>query len=143
MLWPQFGFHRPPYSNPKFGLSPGIYNSRRTLWRWTFFQRAAKMPWSIDTSLSFITLLLTRISFLLKIWNHVANWSYRRVLPQGVARSTPDASILRRQQRHQQHQLHHVDPEILLESGLHPGVYQTLVVNQVCEATPPKASSPG
>ncbi|RAK93800.1 hypothetical protein BO79DRAFT_250423 [Aspergillus costaricaensis CBS 115574] len=29
------------------------------------------MPWSIDTSLSFITLLLTGISFLLKIWNHV------------------------------------------------------------------------
>ncbi|PYH38711.1 uncharacterized protein BO87DRAFT_412524 [Aspergillus neoniger CBS 115656] len=88
------------------------------------------MPWSIDTSLSFITLLLTGISFLLKIWNHVVNWSYSRVLPQGVARSTPETSIIRRQQQHR-HQLHSVDPEILLESGLHPGAYQTLIVNQL------------
>ncbi|BCR95400.1 uncharacterized protein AKAW2_20340S [Aspergillus luchuensis] len=113
-----------------FGLSPEIYNSRRTLWRRTFFQRAAKMPWSIDTSLSFITLLLTGISFLLKIWNHVANRSYGRVLPQGVVRSTPETSIIRRQQQHHHHQLHNVDPDILLESGLHPGAYQTLIVNQ-------------
>lgn len=60
----------------------------------------------------------------------------------GVARSTAETSIIRRQQQRQQHQLHNVDPEILLESGLHPGVYQTLIVNQVCEATPPKASIP-
>lgn len=61
----------------------------------------------------------------------------------GVVRSTPETSIIRRQQQHHHHQLHNVDPDILLESGLHPGAYQTLIVNQVCEATPPKVSSPG
>ncbi|KAE8422732.1 hypothetical protein BDV36DRAFT_244530 [Aspergillus pseudocaelatus] len=92
------------------------------------------MPWSIDTSISFITLLFTGISSLLGIWNLVQNTS-RRTLPQAVE-SSPEASVARAQPRPSD-----VDPEILLESGLHTGMYRSQFVSQVCEVTPPRASS--
>ncbi|KAL2822260.1 hypothetical protein BDW59DRAFT_149625 [Aspergillus cavernicola] len=75
------------------------------------------MPWSIDTSISFITLLLTGTLSLLGIWNHVAN-TYRRIAPQ--VNSSTEASIASGQQRQS-----NVDPEVLLESGLYTETHQT------------------
>ncbi|KAE8313070.1 hypothetical protein BDV41DRAFT_537515 [Aspergillus transmontanensis] len=92
------------------------------------------MPWSIDTSISFITLLFTGISSILGIGSHVAN-ACRRILHQGVESST-EASITRGQPRPS-----HVDPEILLESGLHTEIQRVQFVSQVCEVIPPWAPS--
>ncbi|RDH32924.1 hypothetical protein BDQ94DRAFT_144163 [Aspergillus welwitschiae] len=51
-----------------------------------------------------------------------------------VATTTPEASTTRRRQR-----LRNVNPENLLEFGLYPGTYQTLLVNRFCETTSPRA----
>lgn len=49
----------------------------------TYYSLATvKMAWSIDTSIAFITLLLTGTWSFLQIWNYVAN-AYRRALSQG------------------------------------------------------------
>ncbi|KAF9892307.1 hypothetical protein FE257_002084 [Aspergillus nanangensis] len=72
------------------------------------------MPWSVDTSISLLTLILTGTSSLLDIWNHVTDM-YDRTVHQGD--STPDASIVSRAQLP-----HNIDSDSLLESGLHPKI---------------------
>ncbi|KAL2865285.1 uncharacterized protein BJX67DRAFT_359137 [Aspergillus lucknowensis] len=68
------------------------------------------MAWSIDTSISFIALLITGTSSLLVIWNYAAHL-YRRAFPQGLSLRT-DGSIARAQQRPRD-----LDLVIRLESG--------------------------
>lgn len=91
----------------------GTYNSSTT----------TKMTWSIDTSISFITLLLTGTWSFLQIWNYVAQ-TYWRAPSQGLLSelssqqyligslldSGIEASVAREQDN--------LSPEILLESGL-------------------------
>ncbi|KAL4938739.1 hypothetical protein BDV06DRAFT_200237 [Aspergillus oleicola] len=64
------------------------------------------MPLSIDTSIAFVTLLLTGTSALLEIWTYIAN-TYKR----NFVQVTPSTAAL-------------TDQEVLLEAGLNTNTHQ-------------------
>jgi hypothetical protein len=99
-------------------------------------QEASKMPWSIDTTLSLISLFITGSSSLLAIWDRVIHGSKRisfKGQPGGAHRAAvtnppPDSSTETLVSRGL-HRPRNVDPGVLLESGLYT---QSLQPQLVC-----------
>lgn len=67
-----------PKQKPKSGLVRGPYKHFSSMKIPAIPQEAAKMPWSIDTTLSLISLLLTGTSSVFEIWYYV-KYTYRRI----------------------------------------------------------------
>ncbi|KAL3481687.1 hypothetical protein BJX99DRAFT_218132 [Aspergillus californicus] len=65
------------------------------------------MPWSVDTTVSFISLLVNGTSSLLDIWDHITS-----ALRGSSQDSTSDPSISEKLRQP------NMDPEVLLELGL-------------------------